>query len=150
MFFFVIQKGRNWRSCWRHRVEGFLLKALEPNTTSDDMCVGRQDGKVLRESCLRRLSTAQNVLASITIFTPPSAHAGQALSMVWRVNVRNQLQFPRNPPILIFAAMTSNKKLYPSSSKLILILPAHIRVRSFQVTLNNFCRMKLQAMSSDS
>ena len=37
----VTQKGRDWRSCWRHRVEGFLLKALEPNTTSDDMYVGR-------------------------------------------------------------------------------------------------------------
>ena len=51
-------------------MEGFLLKALEPNTTSVGRHVFNKDGKVLGENCLRRLSTAQNVLTSLQFLRP--------------------------------------------------------------------------------
>ena len=96
-----------------------------------------------RELFRKALDNSKCFNLNYSFYAHLSPRRSSALFMVWRVNVRNQLQFTRNPPILIFAAMTSNKKYYLWSSKLILIMPAHIRVRSFQVALNNLCCMNL-------
>ena len=125
---------------------GFLLKALEPNTTSDYISVGRFQQRwqlsAWRELFKKALDRSKCFNLNYSFYSHLSPRRSSDLFTAWGVNVRDQLQFTRSKSSdPNFRCNYFKQKLYLSSSKLILILPAHIRVRSCQVVLKNLCRL---------